>query len=586
MKEVLLLIGNNAHKLYWMSLLFLSVSCLDLIGIGLIAPFVTLIVDPIKLADSKIFHIFEILGITTSFERAVTFLGCTLIIIFFAKSVTAILINRTIIRFCFKQSTELRLRLLDAYQSMPYERYLLRNSSEYIRNFELAHKFSMSTLASILRLVSDGLVAIVIASFLAFTSIQAMSVLLAILVSAMAVYVKYYRPKVAKYGEEENFYARKIFQNTNEGIAGLKEIRILGKESYFLKKMRRLVTDYSSVAGKALVIKGAPRYLLELIVVSFVVIMIFSVNLTGDRLNEVLPVLSMFGIASMRLVPAANNIITSITILQFGRNSVGLLYKDLYGMPKEKLTNTVTSEECFDVFETLDLKHITFYYPNTKKPALKDISLKIKKGDIVGIIGKSGSGKSTLADVVLGLLKPRGGSICVNSQELKPEHLKQWRSRVAYLPQQYFFIDSSIKNNVALGQEDHEIDVIKLKAVLKSVGLSSFIDELPQGVETIIGEKGLLISGGQRQRIAIARALYYDREIIVLDEPTSALDGDTEAAIIQDIIDIVEKKTLIIIAHSLVTLKFCNRIVRLENGLLVEEGEYQDFGLSPDFLNE
>lgn len=589
-REVSYLLENDVRKLPLMAGLFLSVSTLDLAGIGLIAPYVGLIVSPDSFANGKLHAILSSLGMPTDANEVVSILGIVLVTIFLFKAVSAILINKVIITFCFNRSVELRSSLMTSYQGLPYIEYLKRNSSEYIHNINLADKFAGSSLQSLLRLVSEGLVAIAIIVLLAFSDIVALAILTLLLGSMVIIYDRIFRPNIARYGEQSNQYSTQIVQGIHEGIEGLKEVRILGKQSYFHKMMRDGAQGYSDVNVKASMISTAPRYLLDLIMVTFVVLLILSANFSGQSLEELLPILSMFGIAGMRLAPAANQMINGITRLRFGRAGVRLLYSDLCQLesqesvllpPAEETLEIVASDETKNnieikqnTFNLLRIENVEFTYPNIAKPAVQDVSLEIRQGDVIGLMGTSGAGKTTLIDIILGLLEPQKGCITYNGKRLSREVLSEWRSQVAYLPQQVFLIDNTLRQNIALGLQSDEIDDEKVYQALNHAQLKELLDNLPDGINTMLGERGIRISGGQKQRVALARAFYHGKSVLIMDESTSALDSETENEIVTEINRLKGTKTMFVIAHRLSTLRHCNRILRIENGRLFDQGDY------------
>jgi ABC-type multidrug transport system fused ATPase/permease subunit len=316
-----------------------------------------------------------------------------------------------------------------------------------------------------------------------------------------------------------------------------------------------------------------PRYLLELVLVIFIFLIIFISMLSGTELEALFPTLSMFGVASMRLIPSMNQVMNSILKVRQGQNTVEVLYKDfvkLNNRRKKKLPTISSPLTQNNSFCELQLQAVQFSYPQTNQSIINNATFSIKSGESIGIMGQSGSGKTTLIDLMLGLLNPQKGEILVNGVQLT-QHLDAWRSQVAYLPQEVFLIDDTLRNNIALEDSKQDIDEKKIKETIQKAQLSDFIRDLPGGLDTVVGEKGVLLSGGQRQRLALARAFYYDRDVLIMDESTSALDDETEREIIDEIKFLHGKKTLIVIAHSLKTLQYCDRIYKIDNGIVTEE---------------
>jgi len=296
----------------------------------------------------------------------------------------------------------------------------------------------------------------------------------------------------------------------------------------------------------------------------------------GGNIDSLLPTLSVFGIASLRLFPAANTLARSLNQIRYSRDSVLRLYSDQYRLQQ------FSSKEDYSIpvqitnqFQSLKLDNVSFTYPQSEYRALIEISLEIKAGESIGLIGSSGSGKTTLVDMLLGLLEPQKGNLQFNGEETKAV-LHQWSSQAAYIPQQVFLIDDTLSNNVALGVASNEIDSDKLHESLRQSKLIEVVEQLPQGIETVLGENGVRLSGGQRQRVALARAFYHGRDVLVMDEATSALDDQIEQEIVKEINQLKGKKTLIVIAHRLTTLKYCDRIYKIDKGRVKEVGSYKE----------
>jgi ABC-type multidrug transport system fused ATPase/permease subunit len=291
-------------------------------------------------------------------------------------------------------------------------------------------------------------------------------------------------------------------------------------------------------------------------------------------MTNTVTVLGVFGVAAIRLIPSINQIIGGLMQLSNSRNAVNLLFSDLKSLKTEGHSNRRSRDISQIVLNSIDLKKVSYTYPGTNHKVLNNISMSINSGESIGIIGKSGSGKTTLINLLLGFLDADNGELLVNN-ELINTNIDAWRDLVAYLPQQIFLTDDSIKANIALGVEKHKIDNKKVIQALEKSKLSTFVQSLPDGVDTILGERGKRLSGGQRQRIALARSFYHNRDVLIMDESTSALDNETEAEVVEEIRRLKGSKTVIVIAHRLTTLRYCDRIYRLEKGRIVEHGSYK-----------
>jgi ABC-type multidrug transport system fused ATPase/permease subunit len=291
----------------------------------------------------------------------------------------------------------------------------------------------------------------------------------------------------------------------------------------------------------------------------------------GNGLSEVLPALGLFGAASFRILPAVNQIIGSFQMINRSRPILSRLSQDL-ALGVEQTDNSEREDIEFSKLEILDLK---FNYDGNQSETLAGVSVFIRRGEAVGLVGQSGSGKSTLVDVLLGFLTPQAGSVLVNGTSIESS-LQWWRSRVGYVPQSIFLTDDTLRRNVAFGLPEDEIDENAVHAALRSAQLEEFVGSLPEGINTMVGERGVRLSGGQRQRIGIARALYNNPEVLVLDEATSSLDTETEHGVMQAVQALQGDKTVVIVAHRLSTVEYCDRLYRLDAGRIVDEGTFDE----------
>jgi ATP-binding cassette, subfamily B, bacterial PglK len=304
--------------------------------------------------------------------------------------------------------------------------------------------------------------------------------------------------------------------------------------------------------------------------------MLVLFNLLLDRdLNALVPTLGMFGVAALRLIPAATALSSNLLQLRYARNSIAQLHRDLASLDGVRLEAPAAPGGTGEPFRSLVLDRVQFTYPGASAAALSDLAIEIRAAESIGLVGPSGAGKTTLVDVLLGLLEPQQGALLYNGRPLR-DALAQWRSQVAYLPQQVFLIDSTLRRNVALGIDDADIDEHRLAEALRQARLADLVAQLPDGAHTLIGERGVRLSGGQRQRVAIARAFYHGRDVLVMDEATSALDNETEREIVEEIRQLKGQKTLIVIAHRLTTVQHCDRIFRLKDGRIAAQGTYDE----------
>jgi ATP-binding cassette, subfamily B, bacterial PglK len=566
--EIYYLLGKDTKKLPLLLLMFLGVSLLDIIGLGLITPYIATVVNP-NIADTGFYKILNsFFDMPLNSELTLYLASGILFLIFLLKSIVIIIINYRITKFSQGQQVRLRSLLMRTYQNLPYLTYLKRSSSEYVYNiYNLVGQFSSAVVLSGLRTISDIIVALMVFAFLAWSNIYAFALLVFILSVSLFLYDKSFRKRLSRSGQITNAASTKLSQSIHEGIDGLKEIRLLGVEDFFRQKVDVAAGKIRDNQIIYRLILTSPRYILELILVGFIVLLIIGNSFfEGDRLG-LTSTLIVYGVAAIRLMPIFNSLSSTINQFRFNRDTVSKLYSDLFNLTTHKdhlnqsvmSTNNVIQEE----FSSLKVNKVSFSYPKSNKKILSNVSIEINKNEVIGVVGASGSGKSTLVNIILGLLPVTKGSVEYNNtniQECKP----YFQSQIAYLPQDVYIINDSIKNNVALGLHETKIDNKRLNDAIRKAQLSDFVNNSPMGVETVLGFNGVKISGGQRQRIALARTFYHQRNIIFMDESTSALDNETEHEISEEIKKLKGEKTVIIISHRLSILKYCDRIYQMD----------------------
>lgn len=576
LREIYFLLDSDRRKLPRLLIYFIVSTFFDLLGLGLIASYVSLIVNPESLTTSMLYVGLSEYGIVGSLQSMLVFVGLILLVVFLAKAFIAIWINHSIITFSQKQQVRLRSFLMSSYQDLPYAFYLKRNSSDYIYNInQLTNQYSDGVIMTLLRTVSDGIVSMAILVLLAWSDPQALLLLLSFVFILLVIYNKLFRSRLRAYGLKMNQASTELIKGIREGIDGLKEIRILGKEDYFHARVHSASSRLGHYKCISVLISTAPRYLFELVMVAFIILVILANIFMEKDVSTAIPSLSMFAAAGVRLIPSATMFAQSLVQLPLNRNAVSRLYDDIKSL---KEANTVVKQSNLahpDSFENLVVNKVSYCYPDNDHRALNSISLTISENESIGLIGPSGSGKTTLVDLLLGLLEPESGSVTYNSKNLK-DSLFAWRSKIAYLPQEVFLMDSSIRSNIALGVPAEEIDEAHLKKSLYKARLGDLVEQLPRGLDTLIGERGIRLSGGQKQRVAIARAFYHNRSILVMDEATSALDYETEQNIVDEIKRLKGKITIIVIAHRLSTVKHCDRIYQIKNGSVAKEGSPEE----------
>jgi ABC-type multidrug transport system fused ATPase/permease subunit len=380
----------------------------------------------------------------------------------------------------------------------------------------------------------------------------------------------------------------------NHSLGGLKETRVIGCESYFVDRMDEQAKRYAIAMSSVLSFKIVPLTLVESLIITFLIGFASVILLLGQSTQGLTATLSVFAVASIRIIPTMNQFVRSISGIRSSSYSFDKLYHDLKELENlglqenakqiaRSLSNNTIDVEAekplLPFNDNITLDRVSYRYPETSELALQDISIEIKKGQSIAFIGKSGAGKTTLIDVILGLLTPESGDIRVDDRSIYQD-IRAWQNLIGYIPQSIFLTDDTIERNIAFGVPDELIDSQRLDKAIKAAQLTNLIEQLPDGINTQVGERGVRLSGGQRQRIGIARVLYHEREILVLDEATAALDNETEYLVTEAIKALSGTKTMIFIAHRLSTIEHCDCIYSIEKGRIVKSGSYGDVVLS------
>ena len=586
LSDMLFLLGDEKRKLPFILATFLVVSLLDLVGVGLVGSYITLFTQP---KGSELAFLKPILSRLDFFEddqgKTMLALGFILVFVFVLKAVVGLFVQRIIFRFCLRRMAELRTSAIEAIQRMPYSRFLQRNSSEYVQTVINYVGQYTASLRYILTLMSEGTVALVLFLLLSWVSGFALALVMAIGVVMIVGYDKIFRHKITRAGRTLNVGNQLTIRGIQEQAAGFKEIRILGRESYFLDQVRRGSWLVAHSNNLILLIQAIPRYLVEVAIITFVVSLVAIMVLQGQSIESTYPVIGMLAVALLRLGPITNLIMTAIASLRSNRPGIKLLRQEFDYLGQVPLQEQIDLTTKTSRFASLELKNVSFTYDNSPSPALRNITMSIVAGESIGLVGPSGSGKTTVVDVILGLLVNQSGALFYNGAPLH-ESLESWRRNVAYLPQEVFMIDDSLRHNISLGGVNGDLDSENQKKAIMQAQLSDLISELPDGVDTQLGEQGIRLSGGQRQRVALARAFYHQREVLVLDEATSALDTETEREIVDEIQRLKGNVTMIVIAHRLSTLQHCDRIYKLERGEIIGVGSYKDMISGKSKLDE
>jgi ABC-type bacteriocin/lantibiotic exporter with double-glycine peptidase domain len=425
----------------------------------------------------------------------------------------------------------------------------------------------------VLQIATEVIMALFLIVALAIQDIVMTIVIAVLLIVTLAIIKNIIKPIMNRTGKENQDYGASMYARIAETIQGIKEIKVAGREQYFIGEYCKVGEGYVKAMERFSLFNNTPKLLIETVGMAGIMGYILVLIVSGRDVSGMISLFAAFGTAAMSLLPAASRINNQMTSMAFNEPFFFNVSDNLIEETNDENTDisyAVVAKEKLPVTREVKMDGITYHYPNSDKLIFDNASVSFPIGKSIGIVGPSGAGKTTVIDILLGLLNLQGGRVLADDVDIKT-HYREWLANVGYIPQMIFLLDADIRKNVAFGIPEEEIDDDKLWYALKEAQLDEFVKTLPEGVHTGIGERGIRLSGGQRQRIGIARALYNDPEVLILDEATSALDNDTEAAIMDSVNRLHGKKTLIIIAHRLQTIEKCDMVYRVENGQITKE---------------
>ena len=564
-------------QLVGLAVLILIGGVLETLGVSMMLPVVNVIMDPESIMDNVwVIRIMDILHIENSTQLIILILGAV-IALFVIKN--AYLLFQTYVQNTFVARNRNRMisRVMREFLNRPYEEYLGADIPTVFRLTDSDIPNAFQLILVMIQMVTEIVVSVCLCIVLVVIS-PAMSLFIVVIFLGMTlVIMKVLKPRLNEIGRKNQAIQSRIAKWRIQSIYGLKDVKVLNREEFFVRNYYESGAIGANVARNYAVLNNLPRLLIETVFIAAMLLFIMIYILKGNDITVLIPQLTAFAVAAIRIMPGTNRINTYLSQIAYSQPCLDYLYENLTENMKEDVNGSVTGLEGVEKKELPELQlqdrialnHISFTYPNTEKPIFTDAHMEVKKGQSVGIMGPSGAGKSTIVDILLGLLHAQEGTITCDGRNIF-ENYPSWLSKIGYIPQSIYLIDESIRDNIAFGIDADKIDEKRIWEVLEEAQLKEFVEELPEGLDTTIGDRGVRISGGQRQRLGIARALYHNPEILVFDEATSALDSDTEKAVMDAVNSFHGKKTMVIIAHRLNTIAKCDVIYKVENEKITE----------------
>lgn len=566
---------NQAQKLRILGLLVLIVigSFMEMLGIAVFLPFIEVLMDPVEAVsnpeESRIAWFYQWIGSpdVTTFLIMIALLICAVYIV---KNIYLSIMQNAILTFSYTTRRLLATRLLDSYMHEPYSFHLRTNIAEMQKSLTTDAQQFMQLLNNLLQTLAEGTVLITIVAYLYTTShtITIMVAVMLIVFVGMFMYVS--RNVSGRIGRQNEYYAVKLNQWVNQALGGIKEVMVLHREDYFVEAYKSNYIKLVRGAKLNELLATTPKYLLETVcMVGMLLAVVVKLAYGQDvAVTTFIPQLSAFAVASMRILPSVGKLNAYISNINYCIPSLDSVYHDLKGIEEFQSTAPVEDTVQNPTYrDAVHIQDICFRYDDGDHNVIDHLTFDIPKGQTIALIGSSGAGKTTLADIILGLHTPQSGDILVDDWSAV-KNPNAWHRLLGYIPQSIYLTDDTIRNNIAFGIDEKDIDEEAVQQAVQQAQLDSFIRELPEGLETVVGDRGVRLSGGQRQRIGIARALYSNPPILVMDEATSALDNETETAVMESIDHLQGSKTIIIIAHRLTTIRNADVIYEVGGGTI------------------
>lgn len=567
-------IFNRREKVKILILFVVAVigSILECASVSVFQPFVEVCMDSSVIQDNKYlnyaYQYFDFRS-TESFLSAMA--GC-IMAVFVIKNMYLIIEKYAIYNFSYNTQMNISIGLLKAYVSEPYTFHLNKNISVLQRSVQEDSDLFTKAIIHFMELVVEITVCVALGIYLFDVSKSITVIVVCLLIVCVGIFTAISRKFARELGKDCQEYKGKLYQWMNQSLGGIKEVKVLNRELFFINSYTKYFKKYIKGLRISRLIGAVPKYIVEMVsMAGLMLALIVKINYGQSDLVAFVPQLAAFAVAAFRLLPSVGRINEHVTGIMYAAPSIELVYHDLKEV--QDIKHLEDSEEGELKLEgEIVIKDVCYHYPDSEDNVIDHANFTIKKGQTIALIGESGAGKTTMADIILGLLTPQYGKIKADHIDVF-KNMDMWHHSIGYIPQTIYLSDDTIRNNVAFGVDEERIDDEAVESALKKAQLWNFVDGLIDGLNTVVGDRGVRLSGGQRQRIGIARALYHDPEILILDEATSALDNDTESAVMDAIEHLHGEKTMIIIAHRLTTIQNADVIYEVSDGQVKERSK-------------
>ncbi len=561
-KKIINLVPNELNfSVIWMIILFVLASIFEALGVAMVLPLVNQLTGN---DDISINFLNEFISYLNSFflvENQIIFILCTIFFIFTLKNIILLHQLRYQNNFVFKVFLKLSTKLLKIYLSQNYLFHVKKNSSKLIRNVSTDILLYQSALLNLLVLISKTFIVLGILYLMLKVDFFATIFISLFILFILFIFNFFTQEKIKDLGKKRYRYSSEWVKNLQQALSSINILKIFNVEGFFINSYNNSISKLSNASREHDNLQGYPRIIFELIVLLIFILFFIYLVFKGYNYVSIFTLISFYFVSALKIAPPILHIYRSIITINFAKKTIDSLDKEFKLKTKNKILDS--SQIIFN--KKIKFNNVSFKYESSKINNLKNINLVINKNEFIGIVGPSGSGKTTLINIFIGLIKPSNGYLSVDGKKLNVEN-SEWINKISYVPQSTFLMDTTIKENIAFAKKNIKFEDRKIDNLLKIVQLKKFVNNLPNKINSIVGERGSKISEGQKQRIGIARALYKDPEILILDEITSSLDADTENKIVSDINKMKGKKTILFISHKKNILDKCDKIIEVKNG--------------------
>ncbi|MDI9244970.1 ABC transporter ATP-binding protein [Marinobacter sp. CHS3-4] len=574
-----LLTDEQRKKLFRLQVLVLLMALAELASVISIGPFMAVVGDMDQLqGDGTLAKVYEASGIQTP-EKFLFWMGIGVLGVLVASALLSMYTIWRLSMYGARVGAELGNRLYHYYLHQPWLFHASGSSSHLTSKIaQEAGRVTTQMISPLMQMNARIFMALMITGAMFAYNPRVAIAGFGIFVVAYWLMYKLVRRRLTRKGRMISSAQGQRFRLMSEGFGGVKDVLLLGRQALFTERFGEVSRQYADAQGKMTVMAQMPRYVMELIAFgSLIFLVLYLLGSQQGNLGAILPLLSVYALAGLKLLPAFQQIYSSVSMIRGSAPAFEAIREELKASSEDKqVSDTSHPNSRLHLTQSLQLQDVEFTYPGKTISALKGINIDIKANQVVGIVGASGSGKSTAIDILLGLIQPQKGELLVDGVPINETRRRAWQNSIGFVPQAIFLSDRSIRENIAFGIPKPDIDETQVNRAASMAHLDELLKDLPDGLDTLVGERGVQLSGGQRQRIGIARALYDDADVLILDEATSALDGITEKLIMDAIHDFAGKKTIIMIAHRLATVQKCDVIFLLEDGSVIDKGSYYE----------